>query len=554
MLSFVQLLERIHDIWLTRQADIEKQSTALRRAFGEMTDKPADPPGLNAIPLDIARKQIEQQFDAREGGFSGAPKFPHPSIIQQAIRHWAASTTGLQPDPRILHCALYTLNKMAAGGIFDHLGGGFCRYSTDEQWMIPHFEKMLYDNGPLLWLNAQAFCISGEVQLYDAAIETGEWVMREMQAPEGGYYSALDADSEGEEGRFYVWQKDEISSHLHEPTYSLFAKRFGLEREPNFESQWHLHAYACYEKLAEATDRSTDDVRLSLLEARKRLFLIREQRVHPGLDDKILTSWNGLMIQGMAEAGRLLGREDFIDSAVHAVDFIHSTLWSDGRLFATTKNGTTHINAYLDDYAFLLNGLLSLLQARWNSRHFDWALKIADAILALFEDSEGGFYFTSHDHEQLIQRGKYYSDDAMPSGNGVAASALIHFGYLSGETRFLKAAENCLKSAWQQLSQHPISHSSLLSALQDYLKPPDLVILRGEPDELAAWNLIAARHYLSNTYVYAIANGAKLSPALASKQAVGSASAYICTGVVCQNPITDITSYQRYVDERAVSI
>ncbi len=220
MPSFRQLLAHVHDIWLHRKEDIDKQSASLHDVFQRLQKTQQSDIQLHAMPLDVARRQIEQQFDAREGGFSGAPKFPHPAILQFALQQGANNE---QPDPRLLHCAVFSLQKMASGGIFDHLGGGYCRYSTDEHWMIPHFEKMLYDNGPLLWLDSQAFCTTGDIQLYDAAIETGDWVMRDMQSPEGGYYSALDADSEGEEGKFYVWDKAEIKNLLDDADYSLFA-------------------------------------------------------------------------------------------------------------------------------------------------------------------------------------------------------------------------------------------------------------------------------------------------------------------------------------------
>ena len=554
MPSFKQLLEQIHAIWLHRQADIAKQGAALKSAFERINQSVQTDGQLNAIPLDVARRQIEQQFDSREGGFSGAPKFPHPSIIQRAMRHWASSAANLKPDPRMLHCAVYSLHKMAAGGIFDHLGGGFCRYSTDAHWMIPHFEKMLYDNGPLLWLNAQACRITGEAQLYDAAIETGEWVMREMQSAQGGYYSALDADSEGEEGRFYVWRPDQVRDILGDADYPLFAARFGLDREANFEGAWHLHAWQDYAALADSFDLDPQTVRQRLGEMRNKLFSARENRVHPGLDDKVLTSWNGLMIEGMATAGMLLQRDDFIASATRAADFARETLWCDGRLYATSKDGKPRLNAYLDDYAFLLSGLIALLQAHWAKAHFDWACNIADTLIEQFEAGDGGFFFTSHDHEELIMRNKSFADDAMPSGNGVAARALIALGYLAGETRYLDAAERCLKAGWQSLNQHPISHCSLLEALQDYLTPPEIIILRGEADELPHWREASASHYLSSTLIFAIDNQQRLSGALAEKHPQGGACAYICEGSVCQPAVLELDIYKQHIKQRSQSV
>ncbi len=549
MPSFKQLLEHVHHIWLHRQDDIAKQSASLDDVFQRLQSMQKSDIKLHAMPLDVARRQIEQQFDPRAGGFSGAPKFPHPSIIQRALQHWASSR---EPDPRILHCAIFTLNKMAAGGIFDHLGGGFCRYSTDDKWMIPHFEKMLYDNGPLLWLTAQACKITGDAQLYDAAIDTGDWVMREMQANDGGYYSALDADSEGIEGKFYVWDKTELETRLGED-FTLFAARYGLDREANFEGQWHLHACQDYAPLAEQLNFDAAELRERLCKMRQQLFSVRQQRIHPGLDDKILTAWNGLMIEGMATAGRLLQRDDFIDSAQRAAEFVRAALWSDGRLSATTKNGKTRLNAYLDDYAFMLSSLLALLQARWDNPLYSWALELADTMLEQFEDNAGGFFFTSHDHEQLIMRSKNFADDAMPSGNGVAARALIRLGYLAGESRYLDAAERCLKAGWQQLSEHPISHCSMLNALQDYLRPPTIIILRGSGDTLARWADISSQHYLPATLVFTIDNETTAPGMLAEKAPQAECCAYLCEGMVCQPAITNLDLYQQRLEQHLTS-
>jgi hypothetical protein len=436
---------------------------------------------------------------------------------------------------------------MASGGIFDHLGGGYCRYSTDEHWMIPHFEKMLYDNGPLLWLDAQSFCVTGDIQLYDAAIETGDWIVRDMQSPEGGYYSALDADSEGEEGKFYVWDRTEIKQLLGDADYPLFAARFGLDRETNFEDHWHLHAYQDYDALNEQYRTNGHTSRDRLRQMREQLFAVRELRIHPGLDNKILTAWNGLMIEGMATAGRLLEREDFIDSAQRAAGFVRNTLWSKGRFCATTKDGNTHLNAYLDDYAFLLSGLLALLQARWSSELYQWAGKIADTLIDQFEDPQGGFYFTSHDHEQLIMRSKNFADDAMPAGNGVAARCLIELGYLAGKNSYLEAAERCLKAGWQSMSEHPISHCSMLIALQEYLKPPEIIILRGTADELVSWKAAGAGQYRPGTMIFAIENQASVTDVLADKSTQPGGCAYICTGSTCQPPVHDLDNYQQYL-------
>ena len=253
-----------------------------------------------------------------------------------------------------------TLIKMADSGIYDQLGGGFCRYSVDEQWMIPHFEKMLYDNGPLLTLYAQAWQISGDALFERITRETAGWVMREMQDPRGGYYSTLDADSEHEEGKFYAWTPAEVQAVLDKADYALFARRFGLDRAPNFEDKWHLHVFQGLRALSQEFSLPGDDIIARIDAARRRLFEARESRVHPGRDEKILTSWNGLMIKGLAVAGRVFNEPAYLDSAERALDFIRAELWRDGRLLAVYKDGRARFNAYLDDYVFVIDGILSL--------------------------------------------------------------------------------------------------------------------------------------------------------------------------------------------------
>ena len=334
---------------------------------------------------------------------------------------------------------VHTLARMALGGLYDHLGGGFCRYSVDGEWMIPHFEKMLYDNGPLLALCAQAARLgAGNEDLFErTARETAHWAIREMQAPGGGFYAALDADSEGEEGRFYLWTPDAVRAVLDEEEFAAVAVSFGLDRPPNFEGrEWHLHTFV--ERAGLAAKLGIDEAAAAerLDRARAKLFDARSPRVRPGLDDKILTSWNALMVSGLAVAGEALGEPGFIDAGVRAFEFLRAKAWVDGRLHAAWKEGRARFPAYLDDHAFLLEASLRLLQARWQPDRLDFAIEIADALLDRFEDRErGGFWFTAHDHEALMHRSKSFSDDSLPAGNGVAAAWLGRLGHLLGETR-----------------------------------------------------------------------------------------------------------------------
>jgi uncharacterized protein YyaL (SSP411 family) len=362
---------------------------------------------------------------------------------------------------------------MALGGIYDQLGGGFYRYSVDAEWQIPHFEKMLYDNGSLLALYAQAWQATQEPLFRTVVEETGKWLIREMQSPNGGYYATLDADSEGEEGRFYGWTPDQVRELLSAEEYAAFAVCYGLELPPNFEGHaWHLRVVADTAEWAQHLGVEPAQVNAWLASARQQLFVARSQRVGPGRDEKILTAWNGLAIRGMAMARRLLERNDFIVSAERALDFMQSHLWREGRLLAVHKDGQSRLNAYLDDYAFLIDGILELRQCRLREGDLEFALSLADVLLNQFEDrASGGFYFTANDHETLIQRPKLPHDDALPSGNGVAAHVLLKLGRLTGQTRYREAAERTLRWAWPALDQMPTACNALLTALEGYLEP-----------------------------------------------------------------------------------
>ncbi|MDH3514293.1 MAG: thioredoxin domain-containing protein, partial [Gammaproteobacteria bacterium] len=340
MPGFTDLLRHVAEVYEKKQDAIREQNHSLRDVFGRLQPE-APVPGVHVSPevLDKAHGELQHQFDARLGGFGKAPKFPHPTSIELCLHRWARSLNNGAEDKEALHMARHTLAAMAHGGLFDQIGGGFCRYSVDERWEIPHFEKMLYDNAQLLALYADAWQATGEPLFRRIAIETAGWVMREMQSPEGGYYSAQDADSEGHEGKFYVWTTDEIRSLLSPEEWDMVEQRFGLSGSPNFEGQWHLNVHADHAAIADRFQCPEDEVVMRLEAAREKLFAARERRVRPGRDEKILTSWNGLMIQAMAHAGRVLDRDDFIVSAGRAMDFIHGHLWHNQRLLATHKDG-----------------------------------------------------------------------------------------------------------------------------------------------------------------------------------------------------------------------
>ncbi len=541
MPAFSEILERVAAFYREHRTDLEAQNAELMTAFASLgTRAPADHAAtLEPSVLDMARHQLGHSFDPGQGGFGQAPKFPHPPNIARLLRHWAATRQDGRPDEQALHMAVFTLEKIARGGIYDHLGGGFCRYSVDGLWMIPHFEKMLYDNAQLLPLYAEAWRAIGTPLFRRTALETADWVMREMQAPAGGYYSALDADSEGEEGKFYVWSRDEIRARLDAAEYEVFAPRFGLDREANFEGHWHLRVTSTVTEIARARGESEQSVRRTLDAARAKLRTVREARVRPGCDDKILTAWNALMIRGMAIAARLLEEPRLLDSAERALAFLRDHVWTDGRLLATWRDGRAHLRAYLDDYAFLLDALLELLQARWRNEDLEFAMQLAEALLTRFEDREdGGFFFTAHDHETLIHRPKPFGDDALPAGNAVAARALGRLGHLLGETRYLDAAERTLRAAWPQLAELPYAHNTMLDALEEYLRPPPLALIRAGAEEGREWLRVARSTGEAALLAFAIPDDAGELPGVLGTRRAGDrgAVAYVCRGTSCSAP------------------
>ena len=539
--GFPGLCQQVAEAWRDKRADIEQQNGELLKALSAGAASRPLAGELSAAPLKLAIERAAQAYDADFGGFGGAPKFPHPADLELLLRRHAA--TG---EARCGEMALHTLRRMAEGGLYDQLGGGFCRYSVDERWAIPHFEKMLYDNGPLLRLYADAWRVSGDALFKRIAEETAGWVMREMQSPEGGYYSSLDADSEHEEGKFYVWTPEEVSLHSTADAYAVVAAHYGLDRPANFEgAHWHLVVSRPLAEVAASLGRPLEECEALLKSARAKLFAAREQRIRPGRDEKVLTSWNALMIEGMAHAGRVLGRDDWLASARRALDFIRKEMWKNGRLLATCKDGRAHLNAYLDDYAYLLKAVLEMLQAEFDAGLLAFAEALGNVLLDHFEDAAGGFWFTSHDHEALIHRVKAGHDSAMPSGNGAAAFALQRLGHVTGELRFPEAAERTLRLYYPDMERQPGGFATMLAALDEAIAPPAIVVLRGPQVQLTEWTKKISGHYWPWTLTLGLpAQTGQLPPAL-NKPLKEGVNAWVCSGVKCLEPIDDFSCLER---------
>lgn len=534
--GFAELIQRVAAYYHERKDDVMMQNRQLALALARTV-----PVANNAVTADestikLGFEQLKAGFDFEHGGFGSSPKFPNPADVTLLLHQAKAGNK----EAEVM--ALQMLSAMAAGGIYDQLGGGFCRYSVDERWNIPHFEKMLYDNGQLLCLYADGWQLAdNHVQkaMYARVIdETANWLVREMRAPHGAFYSSLDADSldehgHSEEGAFYVWQVSEAKALLAPEEFVVASRCYGFDRAANFELQaWHpyLAAIPRYDEV-------------SLLEsARAKLFAARNQRPHPGLDDKILTSWNALVIKGLARAGLVLNRDDWVALAQNAVDFIRSNLWLNDRLLATCKNDKAHLNAYLDDYTFLLDALIELMQADYRSIDMQFAEDLAEALLDDFSADDGGFYFTAHHHESLIHRPKQGYDNATPNGNGIAAKALQRLGHVLGEARYLQAAEHTLQAFDQVIKRSPAGCPSLTNALSEYLVPPTIVILRGDASKLKDWRCkISERYYPHHLFFY-LDETMNVLPAAMQRNFTEDVNAWVCRGVECSRSIDDLSS------------
>jgi uncharacterized protein len=542
--GFRSLLGRVAQYYREQRDALQEQNDALLNALASI-DAPASPATepLTSAPLQLLRSQLEARFDRQHGGFTQAPKFPHAGMISSLLRDWHASAATATPDLQALFMATLSLTRMANGGLFDQLGGGFYRYSVDERWEIPHFEKMLYDNGLLLSVYADAAAATGDEAFAQIVIRTAEFLLREMRAPDGALYSSFDADSEGHEGLYYLWTPDQITAALGTAA-TPFLKRHGMDSAPNFEGAWHLIAARDIPDLARESGMDTGELSQQLEASRQQLLGLRDQRVAPARDDKILTAWNALAIKGLCDAARALDRRDLAQTADTALAWLRAHHWKNGRLLATSKDGIARLPAYLDDHAFLIDAILSLLTVRYSSDALQFAIQLADALLLRFADREhGGFYFTAEDHETLIHRSRSFSDDATPSGNAIAASALQRLGWLLGRSDYLDAATRALRAAWPTLSEAPLAQVHMAGMLRDYLQPHAFVILRGEAEQMRLWQRELQRGWRPDMSVIAIpADATGLPSALAEKIPVNEVVGYLCRGSVCAAPETNLAA------------
>ncbi|HEV2107566.1 MAG TPA: thioredoxin domain-containing protein [Thermomicrobiales bacterium] len=542
MPSFMQILEGVAEAWETRRDDVNTNAAQLQDFLQQTTSATPELGDLSLAILDAAFDSMVGLFDPTWGGFGGAPKFPQPSAIDVLLRH--DHRTG---DDRAENMARRTLDAMAAGGIFDHVGGGFARYSVDAQWLVPHFEKMLYDNAQLASVYLTASLAFAEPRYANVARRTLDYVAREMTSPEGGFYSAQDADSEGEEGKFYVWTPEEIDAVLGSERGALLRAYFAVQPGGNFEGKSILHTPRPLEQVAAEHSVSPDHLRSIVDTAIPELYASRAERVWPGRDEKQLTSWNGLMLKAFAEGGRILDRSDFTEIAATNARFILDHLERDGRLLRSYKDGRAHLSAYLEDYAFFIDGLLALYTTTLDRQWIDHALRLTDTMVEEFSEPESPLLFdTGKHHEQLVARPRDIQDGATPSGNSVAASVLFDLAILTGRDDFRARTAAILQALAKPMAEYPTGFARFLTVLDSYLATPRELVLVSDQrsDDFQQLYTVAAHRYEPHLLI-ARADPADptleaLLPLVANRPVKdGRATAYLCERMACLPPVTE---------------
>jgi uncharacterized protein YyaL (SSP411 family) len=549
MPSFRQLLLGIAEAYRARREQVRGQAGRLTAVLRRTAEIGAPGSEIGTDLLDEALGRLGQHFDEQEGGFGSQPKFPQPMTLDFAMLEY--KRTG---DLDALYVAELTLEKMAQGGIYDQLGGGFHRYSVDNRWLVPHFEKMLYDNAQLLRAYLHAWQITRRPLFRRVVDETTDYVLREMTAPQGGFYSTQDADSEGHEGLFFTWTQEEIEEALDSHSAAIFEAHYGVSQGGNFEGRNILHVSRTVEDVAERFRTTPAEVEAALALARSVLFERREGRVKPGRDEKILAEWNGLMIHALAECGAALGRADALDAAVNGARFVLDHMSQpDGRLFRSYKDGQARLNAYVEDYAAFIRALIALYETTFDLTWLAQASRLTQVMLEQFHDPEnGGFFQTGRDHEELVARRKEFIDNAIPAGNSLAAESLARLAVLVGNEEYRREALRACLLMQAALPQQPTAFGRLLGVVEMLLTPSQEVAIVGDPADAATMALLAEvrARYLPHTVLALKGPGEEsVLPLMEGRELVrGLPAAYVCENYACRLPVTEPEELAKLLD------
>ncbi|MEA2626167.1 MAG: uncharacterized protein QOD06_2212 [Candidatus Binatota bacterium] len=539
MPGFRKVLAGVAQTYRERPDDVKNAVARLTEALRQTDRAKPSERALEGSVVDRAADALAASYDRTNGGLGRAPKFPNVPVFSLFLR--ALHRTG---RVFFLQMTTHTLRKMADGGIYDQLGGGFHRYSVDERWLVPHFEKMLYDNAQLVRLYLDTYRASQDPFFLAVAEDVLRYVRREMLAPEGGFYSTQDADSEGDEGKFFVWTKEEVMRLLGEECGEIFCRVYDVTEEGNFEHRNILHRTLATEQAARLFRKEPDELERILADGRSRLFAAREERVKPQRDEKILVSWNGLMVSAFADAYRATGNPEYRDVAERTIAFVEKHLWRDGRLLHSFKDGEARVPAFLDDFTALALAYVDLFEATFESRYLERADELARIVLVRFADREGGgFFYTAEDHERLITRTKPAFDGSVPSGNSLAAQLFLRLHHLSESPEYLQAAEGVLQLHRDAMEENPFAFANLLAALDFWARKPKEIVVVARGGAPAARELLdpLARHYVPNLVVYCYDPDAppqNLPPFAREKSVADGATAYVCHEFTCSPPVT----------------
>ena len=536
--SFLQLLQNIQQLWQTRRTDLNDSATDMHSRLQDATAAAtASNLLLTASVVHDAGLRFKRAYDPRHGGFGGAPKFPQPSQPRFLLRYARRFN-----DQEAIDMVLNTCDRMAAGGIRDQLGGGFARYSVDAEWLVPHFEKMLYDNAQLVELYLDAYLVSGEPRHAEVARDILHYVLRDMTHPQGGFYSAEDADSEGQEGKFYCWTREELSRLLTPAEFKVAVRYFGITEKGNFADHSHPSPLPDQNVLSIVEPSLSEPDQQLLASAKQKMFDARSKRIRPHLDDKVLASWNGLMLGAMARAYAVLGDEQFRVAAEKNLAFLQARLWDPKTktLYHRWRDGERDQVQLLEGYAFLLSGLLELYEATLQNEHLEFALALAQTMLTKFYDAgNGGFWQSGPDAKDLILRVKEDYDGAEPSGNSVAILALLKLGHITGQKEFTAAAEKSLRLFSQRLQQSPEAVPYMLQAFDFSLEEPRRAVLAFKATTAGSSSLLHALHSAYQPNLVILANSGAVEEFARTLPVKDGAVVYFCTGNACQPPTSD---------------